>query len=374
MKITKIKSLLGVLHKSSDHMHMVGPHGIGKSEIVKQWAEENNYHIETLQLTVMDTSDLIGMPMIEDTEFGATTSFAKPEWIHRIHKANKDGKHCVVFFDELGRASHEIRQAALQMVLEGKIAEHSLGELDGLKSLCVVADNPSDLYDTADFDMALEDRFFSVDVEADAKAWLKYAKSKNVMTVITDYIAEHPEKLHWMPADDGSEKGPTPRAWKKLSDAMQEANESLWGILINGKIGKTTGANFRSFLRQYNKVVKPADVTEMLKDQNLGTKKEQEKAGDLIQKRIQAIETISVQELISKMKDGKTIRARQEFNTLLGAVNKEVLMATIQDWKADEASAEWFFNEYCKDSKGNPENWVIHSLVAASGVIDKKGK
>ena len=160
-----MKEVLNIAHKAQSAVHMIGDHGIGKTEIVKQFAESQGYHCEVLQLTVMDTGDLIGIPETIEKDGERVTAWAKPIWLQRVNQANKEGKHVVVFLDELGRASVDIRQASLQMVLEGKIQEHSLGELDNLKSLIVVADNPADDYDSAEFDGALEDTIVDFNFE-----------------------------------------------------------------------------------------------------------------------------------------------------------------------------------------------------------------
>ncbi len=302
MNVIKLKTALTIAHAAQDHVHCVGAHGMGKTEIVKQWAKENNYHIEVLQLPILEVADLVGMPIIEDTKYGKVTSWAAPEWIMRIHEANSNGKHCIIFADELGRASADIRNASLQMVLEGTINSHSCGELDGLKSLWVVADNDSDEYDTAEFDMALEDRFQSYHVEAGVDEWLKYARINDVISVVSDYIAEMPEKLQFKPETD-NDKGSSPRAWKKLSDGLKVCKDDTFIYsLIVSKIGKTVGANFHHFYNNYTKVVKPEDIMKIIGDTAIVTEKAQRAMAKKLGKLTKSIEVISANELGMKMK------------------------------------------------------------------------
>lgn len=64
-----------------------GKHGLGKSEIVKQYADENNMYFEPLILSLMDTGDLLGLPRTVEVGGTLTTSWAAPEWFNRIVNA-----------------------------------------------------------------------------------------------------------------------------------------------------------------------------------------------------------------------------------------------------------------------------------------------
>ena len=83
MNIGRIKPILKAGMLADDSVLMEGPHGIGKSEIVKQYCDENGYHIETLILSLMDLGDLLGMPHIENK----ITTWAEPDWIANLNEA-----------------------------------------------------------------------------------------------------------------------------------------------------------------------------------------------------------------------------------------------------------------------------------------------
>jgi len=367
MKISKIKVAMDIAQAANDNVHMIGPHGIGKTEYVKAWAKEKGYHLEVLQLPILETSDLIGMPDITETEFGKVTVFAKPEWLVRMDQANKAGKHCVVFMDELGRSSMEIRQASLQIVLEKKVSEHALPELDGIQTLCVVADNPSDTYDTADFDAALEDRFQTYpDITADIKDWLKYAREVGVEAVVTDFLAEYPENLHFVDESDG-EKGSSPRAWKKLSDGMQKCTDKgFMRTLIVSKVGKTVGSSFNHFFNNYIDIVKPEDVLENIGKASIATEKDQEKAAKKLSKLTKGIEVISAQELaqkiIANIKENKEGFTNETMIVYLASINLETAAAILKGWKdGDKEETEFYYGGFIK---GQPNKWLIRKITS----------
>ena len=367
MKLSKIKTAMTIAQAANDNVHMIGPHGIGKTEYVKEWAKENGYHLEVLQLPILETSDLIGMPDITETEFGKVTTFAKPEWLDRMEQANKAGKHCVVFMDELGRSSMEIRQASLQIVLEKKVSEHALPELDGIQTLCVVADNPSDQYDTADFDAALEDRFQTYEnVEADITDWLKYARNVGVEAVITDYLAEYAEKLHFTSESDG-EKGSSPRAWKKLSDGLKvNKDEDFTYSLIVSKVGKTVGSSFFHFFNNYIDIVKPEDILKNIKDAKIDTEAAQKKAAKKLAKLTKNIEVISATELAQKLIkniDNKVEGFTNETMIVyLASINLETAASILKGWKDGEKEETEFY--YGGFIKGQPNKWLIREITS----------
>lgn len=366
MNISNMKDIMSIAHQSKNAIHMIGEAGIGKTEIVKQFAKEAGFHVEVLQLTVMDTGDLMGMPVIDEDEYGDKIStWAKPVWLQRVNKANAAGKHVIVFLDELGRASTDIRQASLQMVLEGKIQEHDLGSLNGLPTLMVVADNPSDSYDTEEFDGALEDRFITLNVEASIDGFLKYARTIGVLPVITDYLAEHPEKLVFKP-EDTAEKGSTPRAWEALSRILKVLPEEseLAYILISAKIGKTVGTSFHHFLNNYINIVSVKDIVKLIGKSKMVTEDEQRAARALLSPTTQAIEVISAGELAEKLlaehlKDEKVISVNLIL-AYISSLHLEVAAGILKGWK--NTNKEWYIESFAKvQGKGR---WYSKELIA----------
>ena len=263
MDISKVKPMLQACFLANDTLLMEGKHGIGKSQIVEQWANENDVHMETLFLSHQEVGDLIGMPRTAEVNGEILTVWTKPSWLQRLDDASASGKHTLVFLDELNRAPLDVRQSALQLVLERQIHQHKLPITDGKKTMIVAATNPADLYQAEELDPALLDRFLFVDVEASVEGWLAYARKKNINKIVRDYIAENPSKLHWMPDEDNEEKiSASPRSWEKLGvfiDNFSSIPEEMHFNLIKGKIG-TLASEFYIFLKNYSDVVKIEDI------------------------------------------------------------------------------------------------------------------
>ncbi len=372
MNISDMKEILDIAHKSRNSVHMIGKHGIGKTEIVKQFAKEAGYHVEVLQLTVMDTGDLMGMPTIEDTKQGKVTTWAKPIWLQRVHQANSEGKHTVIFMDELGRASIDIRQASLQMVLEGKIQEHSLGFFGGLPSLIVVADNPADMYDTEEFDAALEDRFITLNVETSINTFLEYARKVNIVPVIRDFLAEFPERLIYTPETD-NEKGSTPRAWEALSRILTAApkDSGLLYTLIASKVGKTVGSSFFHYFNNYINVISVEDVMKNIGGVKINTEAEQRAAGLKMKELTSKIEVISATELAEKLltahiETPEKVSAK-DIVIFIISLQIEVAMGILKNWKGSkDAKVSSFYLEGFKAA--TPNFWFYKELFSKANI------
>lgn len=142
----------------------VGPMGVGKSQIMKQIADELGYKLIDLRLAQQESGDLIGLPYKNGD---SSTHWAKPEWWP------KEGEKCIVFLDELNRAPNDVRQAVFQLVLDRRLHTHILPK-DCYVHAAVNPDNGN--YQVETLDPAMIRRFCSIVVEPDVDTWLAWAK------------------------------------------------------------------------------------------------------------------------------------------------------------------------------------------------------
>jgi hypothetical protein len=301
MNISNMPSIFKVAQVCNDNVLMSGKHGIGKTEVVREFASSNNMHCETLILSLVDESDLQGMPYLE----GKTTCFAEPIWLARMKQANKEGKHCVLFLDELNRAPTTIRNASMSLILDRKINEHELPTLNGMKTMVISAINPSDEYDTQDLDIAQVDRFGYYDVEVDVKGWLEWSNGK-VNNIVRSFIAENPSKLHFTPEETMDSIGATPRSWTMLGEYINNIDmipSNLQIGIIASKIGLALGSQFYNFMLTYETVVTVADVEEFISKLEINKDNIHSMALKLKTELIPNVESITQQDLINQMWD-----------------------------------------------------------------------
>ena len=243
----------------------------------------------------------------------------------------KSGRRSVLFLDELNRSSLDVRQAALQLVLNKEIHSHKLPYVKGKPTLVISAINPSDGYQVDELDEALIDRFLETKLEADTSSWLSWARSSGINPAILDYLTEHPDKLHWAPANG---IGATPRSWAKLSDILDTFSEippEIHYTLIRGKIGMELAAEFSQFLDTYDKVVKVEDIKASV-EKSLKSTTDLGKIAKPIRKLLEGKESIQKSQLLEALitnditKDTPSSEAYPLLATLY-AVESEIAIA-----------------------------------------------
>ena len=333
MKIKNIKPVLTASNNAEDSLLMIGVHGIGKTDIVKEWSNENNMHLEILYLSSNDVGDLTGIPIVED----GVTIWTQPSWLDRMYKASEQGKQCALFLDEFSRAPLDVRQAALQLVLDKKIHQHTLPP----KTFIMAADNPDNgEYAVEALDPALLDRFCVIDIDIDVESWLDWARENNINKIIRSFIAENKDKLHFQPEEGLDDRiGATPRSWAKLSkfvDAFNETPSEIYYNIVRGKVGKLIGLQFLNYYKNYKNIISVEDVTNLV--MSLKNKKI-EAVGKAIRELLKNTEIIQQRELTKNILD---LYFKEKINEsvaqgILYSLDNELLASILTELKEDDS-------------------------------------
>ena len=116
MKASDITKVVNKLIVRKLPVFIWGAPGIGKSSIVKQIAAEQDLEFLDLRLSLLDPTDLKGIPF-----FNAATNegvWAKPSFL----PSGKDSKG-ILFLDEINTAPPAVQASAYQLVLDRKVEE-----------------------------------------------------------------------------------------------------------------------------------------------------------------------------------------------------------------------------------------------------------
>jgi len=216
-----------------------GAPGIGKSSIVRQFAEQVGLSCVSLLGSQLAPEDLIGVPQIIDGK----SIFCPPRTIAR------DEPYCL-FLDELNACSHEVQKAFYSL-----IHEHRLGEYELPKgSLVIGAGNRA--HDSAivkPMSSALINRLVHVHLKVSHRDWLEWAGANGIHPWIIEYIQVRPDHL-WSQAPKHEEPFSTPRAWHMLSDGVKEFGGSLTDYwlerLAYGCLSPVHAGQFKAFVKQ----------------------------------------------------------------------------------------------------------------------------
>lgn len=300
MKISDVPKILKASHLVQDSVIMSGVHGIGKTEVVKQFARENNMHCVVLIGNILEPQDIAGMPYIKDN----STYFAEPHWLTELKIAASEGRHTILFMDEISRSPLDVRNACMSLILDKEINGHKLPFTEGLQTLVVAAMNPGDSkhnYQVDSLDPALTDRFCFLDVEIDVASWLEWARENNINKIVREFISNNTQKLHFTPK---SGVGSTPRSWVMLSkyiDIIDTIDPSVRFSIIEGKVGTSVGAEFSIFLDNYISVVKVQDIEDFIAGKVVDEYNIKDHARELKETLLSDIEPISQMELGSQL-------------------------------------------------------------------------
>ena len=250
---------------SEQNILIVGDHGIGKSELVRDQFESAGFVVVPLFLGQMaDPGDLIGLPYREDRQ----TRFAAPHWWP------DESTPIVLFLDELNRARSEILQAVMDLTLNRTLAGRALPS----GSRLVAAVNGGDRYSVTRLDPAMVSRFNVYEFSPSTRDWLRWARRKHLHPRLIEFIESSP---HWL--DDASntqtpdwmqtdplEPRPDRRAWARVGEMLKDVttfgehdenfvrddsvdepsgNDDPLFAMIGGAVGGEAAAAFERFIR-----------------------------------------------------------------------------------------------------------------------------
>ena len=210
--------------------------GVAKSAIGRSIADKMNFRYIDIRLSMVDETDVGLYPTVSEVETDGKIvkclDFVVPRW---AIEANK--QPTIIHFEELNRASQQVRNAALQMLLEREIGmDFKFNENVLMMSSGNLGDE--DGTDVEEFDAALNNRLIHIDHVLGVDEWLENFAIDKCHSLVVGYIKAHPEQIY--KTSENSKGYATPRSWTMLSH------------FITRNFGKT--ASPRDFLPLLKKV------------------------------------------------------------------------------------------------------------------------
>jgi hypothetical protein len=250
-----------------------GPHGIGKSQAVRQLATHFDMPMIDLRLGQTTEGDLIGILDDDDVVVNGfkSVSFRRPKWLLGCIETPT-----LIHFDEINRGSPEVLQAVFQLILDR--------EIWGLKihpeCRIFASINASAEYQVNEMDPALRDRFFIVDLEPTTEDWLDWAAGK-IDPGLIDFVRQNPQHLECREHVESDRITPSRRSWERVNHALATAGvidkptDTLFYPLCMGLIGPEAAIALTEFIKKYDRQISAEDV---LDNWNLAVKKKVKEA------------------------------------------------------------------------------------------------
>lgn len=177
----RLAALLQLAYRARRPALIEGPTGIGKSELVHEVARGLGISVVTLDLSLLEPPDLVGLPVMKD----GRTTYATPATLPT------DGAG-ILLLEELNRAERYVQQPALQLLTAGRLHEYQLPA----NWVCFAVTNPpTGEYHVTPLDRALEARFMKIRAKADRGPWLSWAESHGVHLAVRTVVREHSRAL-----------------------------------------------------------------------------------------------------------------------------------------------------------------------------------
>ena len=234
-----------------------GRHGVGKSQVVYQIADSMELPVVERRASQMTEGDLVGLPSID----GNRTTFNPPDWFKEACEAA-----CVLFLDEVDRATIEVRQGIFELTDSRKLNGHNLHP-DTLIIAAVNGGEHGEQYQVGEMDPAELDRWTVFDVEPTIEDWLTWAKD-NTHSLVWDFINNNRAHLEHTGDFEPNKVYPSRRSWDRFNECvvasmlLEEPKENLSNLyeLAGAFVGFEAAVSFRDFAQNYQSLVTPEDI------------------------------------------------------------------------------------------------------------------
>ncbi len=156
---------------------LVGPPGIGKTQIMEQIAKECRIGLVAYTITHHTRQSAVGLPFIQEKEYGgktvSVTEYTMSEIIASVYdKIEKTGiREGILFLDEINCVSETLAPTMLQFLQGKTFGNQKVPE----GWIIVTAGNPPEYNKSVrEFDVVTLDRIKRIDVEENFEVWKEY--------------------------------------------------------------------------------------------------------------------------------------------------------------------------------------------------------
>lgn len=206
--------------KNQRPLLLIGPPGIGKTQIMEQISKECQIGFVSYTITHHTRQSAVGLPFIQEKEFqGKTysiTEYTMSEIIASVYsKMEETGlKEGILFIDEINCVSETLAPTMLQFLQNKTFGNQKVPA----GWIIVAAGNPSEYNKSVrDFDVVTMDRIRYIHVETDYYVWKEYAISKHIHPMILSYLELKPNNFYTVSTSVDGMEFVTARGWEDLS-------------------------------------------------------------------------------------------------------------------------------------------------------------
>lgn len=203
---------------------LMGPPGIGKTQIMEQIAKECKIGLVAYTITHHTRQSAVGLPFIKEKTYGgqtySVTEYTMSEIIASVYeKIEQTGiKEGILFIDEINCVSETLAPTMLQF-LQGK----TFGNQKIPQGwIIVAAGNPPEYNKSVrEFDIVTLDRIKKINVEANLDVWKEYAYKQGIHPAVISYLELRKQNFYRIETTVDGKAFATARGWEDLSQLIQ---------------------------------------------------------------------------------------------------------------------------------------------------------
>lgn len=270
--LSEARRVLEVGMETGDCTCLIGEAGIGKTQIMKQIAEDHNMRCVFFYLAHVKSEDIGGIPY--PAEGGRAYRFLCEE---NILDVIEDDRETLLVLDEWNRGEKPVMAAAFTMM-----ESRRFGSVEIPPNVHIVACmNPSEgsyIVNEAEQDPAYRRRMCFIAVHATIDTWRAYAAGRGKFhRSVVEFIAANPRLLNDVRARDAGMIYSNPAALEKLSNTVRafekkainfiedEDMAQTFRLKATGHIGATAADRFVQYLQDNATLIDPQQVVRKYK-------------------------------------------------------------------------------------------------------------
>lgn len=233
-----------------------GAPGLGKSDLVRQIAQDLGGKMIDFRLAIRQPTDIMGIPYFNKE--ANVMDWAPPVDLPSAADAARYPV-IVLFLDEMNSAAPAVQAAAYQLVLDRRVGKYELPD-----NVVIVAAGNRETDRGVAFRMPtpLANRFVHLEVRVDFASWFDWAVQNSIHTDIVGYLNFAKNDLFDFDPRGSSRAFATPRSWTFLSDLMRDSNisDAELSDLAAGTVGEGIAVKFMAHRKISADLPNPTDI------------------------------------------------------------------------------------------------------------------
>ncbi len=231
---------------------MWGAPGIGKSDIVRQIASEENREVIDVRLPLWEPTDIKGIPYYNANE--NTMSWAPPAEL-----PHDEDSTAVLFLDELNAAPPSVQAAAYQLILNRRVGTYVLPK--GV-SIVAAGNRETDKGVTYRMPAPLANRFVHLELRVDFDDWNVWATQNKIHKDVAGYLNYAKQDLYDFDPKSASRAFATPRSWSFVSELLEDedTDDNTITDLVAGAVGEGLAVKFMAHRKISGQLPNPSEI------------------------------------------------------------------------------------------------------------------